>query len=292
MRTEKFFSKTGILNYAGVLAGTFIVAVALVFFISPYKFAPGGVYGISIVLHHLLGTPIGLVSLCMDIPLAILGIKILGPRFGAKTIVGFVSTAIFVDMLSALWGDAPLVPGDALLSAIFGGFLIGLGLGIVFRAKGTSGGTDIVAMILAKYTRISVGKLLVYVDSTIVLIGLAAFGDWKIPLYSWIVIFITGKVIDGVLEGMEYQKAVFIISKKHGEIRERILHDMGRGGTYLHGEGMYKGEPSKVIFTNISRRELPILHTYIREIDPEAFVSIMEATEVLGDGFKPLQEQK
>ena len=125
MRTEKIFSKTSILNYAGILAGTFIVAVAIVFFISPYKFAPGGVYGISIVLHHLIGTPIGLVSLCMDIPLTILGIKILGPRFGAKTIVGFISTAVFVDLLSALWGEAPLVPGDALLSAIFGGFLIG-----------------------------------------------------------------------------------------------------------------------------------------------------------------------
>ena len=284
-------SKFWLRDYILIVIGTFILAVAMVFFIAPYKLVPGGVYGISIVIHHLLGTPIGLVSLCMDIPLLLLGIRVLGNRFGIKTFIGIVLTAAFVDVLGRVWGNMPLVEGDALLSAGFGGALAGLGLGILFRAKATSGGTDIAAMILSRYVLLPLGRSLIYIDSAIVLIGLAAFGDWKIPLYSWLVIFITGKVIDTVVEGVSVNKAVIIISDKHREIREKILFDMERGGTYLSAEGMYQGSDKKVIYTIISRRELPILLTYIREIDPVAFVSVLDAYDVLGEGFRPLKEE-
>ncbi|MDD4033519.1 MAG: YitT family protein [Bacteroidales bacterium] len=287
---EKIFSKEWFLSYSMILVGTFILSVGMVLFISPYKIVPGGVYGISIILHHLFGTPLGMVSLCMDIPLTLLGMKILGKHFGAKTVVGFVSTAFFVDGLSLLWGELPLIEGDALLSSIFGGAIVGLGLGLVFRAKATSGGTDIVATILAKYTHITVGQLLIYVDSCIVLLGLAAFQDWKIPFYSWIVIYVTGKVVDAILQGMNYNKAVFIISDKYDEIREKILHNMGRGGTCIHAEGMFSGLPRKMIYTNISRGELPILQAYIKEIDPMAFITVLDASEVIGDGFKSFTE--
>ena len=271
-----------------IMTGTFILAVSIVFFITPYKLVPGGVYGISIIFHHLIGTPIGLMALLMDIPLLLIGVRILGKGFGVKTIMGIVFTAVFVDLLGQLWGYSPLVEDDALLSAIFGGVLAGLGLGIVFRAKATSGGTDIVAMILSKYTRLPVGQSLIYVDSAIVLIGLAAFHDWKIPLYSWIVIFVSGKVIDLVIEGVSVNKVVVIISDKHEEIRKKIIIDMERGGTYLIAQGLYEGAEKKVIYTNISRRELPVLLAHIREIDPAAFVSVINANDVLGDGFKPL----
>ncbi len=288
---DKIFSKSWFKDYALIIIGTFTLAVGMVFFIAPYKLVPGGVYGISIVFHHLLGTPIGLVSLCMDIPLLLLGIRLLGKRFGIKTFVGIVLTAVFVDTLGRIWGNDPLVEGDALLSAIFGGVLVGLGLGLLFRSKATSGGTDIVAMILGKYTHLPLGQSLIYVDSVIVLIGLVAFGDWKIPLYSWLVIFITGKVIDTVVEGISVNKVVIIISDKHEEIREKILFDMERGGTYLNAEGMYEGKGKKVIYTNVGRRELPILLAYIRDIDPAAFVSVLDAHDVLGDGFRPLKEE-
>jgi len=129
------------------------------------------------------------------------------------------------------------------------------------------------------------------VDSVIVIIGLIAFQDWKIPLYSWLIIFITGKVVDMVVEGVSVNKVVIIISDCHEKIREKIIHDMGRGGTYLKAQGMYEGKDKKVIYTNISRRELPVLLDYIREIDPTAFVSVIEAHDVLGDGFKPLHEK-
>jgi len=288
---EKPFTKKWFLSYSLIIIGSFILATAFVFFITPYKIVPGGVYGISIVLHYILGTPVGLMALCFDIPLTIIGMKILGPRFGFKTVLGFSLTAVFTDTLTFIWGFEPLVKGDALLSSIFGGFLCGLGLGLIFKSKATSGGSDIVAAIIAKYTKLPIGQLMIMVDSVIVLFGLFVFRDWKIPLYSWIVIFITGKVIDGVLEGINYEKSLFIISDKYEEIREKIINDLNRGGTIIEGHGMFNMADRKIIFTVVSRRELIILEEYIQQIDPDAFLTVINASEILGEGFKSLKEK-
>lgn len=288
---EKPFTRKWFISYSLIIVGAFALAASFVLFITPYKIVPGGVYGISIVLHYLFNTPVGLVALCFDIPLTILGIKFLGPRFGFKTVLGFSLTAIFTDTLTFFWGFKPLVEGDALLSSIFGGVLAGLGLGLIFKSKATSGGSDIVAMIIAKYTKLPLGMLMIYVDSVIVLVGLVVFQDWKIPLYSWIVIFITGKVIDVVLEGVSYDKSLFIISDKHEDIREKIINNLDRGGTFIDGKGMYNMAEKKIIFTVVSRRELAILEEYIHEIDPHAFLTILDATEILGEGFKSLKEK-
>lgn len=288
---EKFLTKEWFKVYSLILIGTFIMATGFVLFISPYKLAPGGVYGIAIILHHLFGFPIGISALLMDIPLTILGIRILGPKFGIKTIVGFVSTSLWVSLLEWTYGYEPLVENDALLSAIFGGVLIGLGLGLVFKSRATSGGSDIIAMIFAKYTHLPIGQLLIIVDSAIVLIGLAAFGRWEIPLYSWIVIFISGKVIDVVLQGLDYDKTLFIISDKQEEIRQKILFDLNRGGTILNGKGMFNGAEKSIIFTVVSRRELAILKDFIHKIDPNAFLTVINANEILGEGFKPIIEE-
>ncbi|MFZ4521693.1 MAG: YitT family protein [Bacteroidales bacterium] len=288
---EKPFTRKWFLSYTLITFGAAILATSFVLFITPYKIVPGGVYGISIVMHYLLGTPVGLVALCFDIPLTIVGIKFLGPKFGMKTVVGFSLTALFTDVLTFFWGFEPLVKGDALLSSIFGGVLAGLGLGLIFKAKATSGGSDIIAMIIAKYTRLPLGILMIYVDSAIVLIGLLVFRDWKIPLYSWIVIFITGKVIDVVLEGVSHDKSLFIISDKHEEIRNKILTNLDRGGTIIDGKGMYNMAEKRIIFTVVSRRELGMLEEYIHEIDPSAFLTVTDATEILGEGFKSLKEK-
>jgi uncharacterized membrane-anchored protein YitT (DUF2179 family) len=288
---EKPFTRKWFLSHSLILIGSFILASGFVLFITPYKIVPGGVYGISIVLHYLFGTPVGLVALCFDIPLTIIGIRILGPRFGYKTVLGFSLTAIFTDTLTYFWGFEPLVKGDALLSSIFGGVLMGVGLGLIFRSKATSGGSDIVAMIIAKYTRLPLGMLMIYVDSTIVLIGLAVFRDWKIPLYSWIVIFITGKVIDIVMAGISYDKSVFIISEKYEEIRDKIINGLNRGGTLIEGKGMFNMADRKIIFTVVNRRELFQLEEFIHEIDPKAFLTILDANEIFGEGFKSLNEK-
>jgi uncharacterized membrane-anchored protein YitT (DUF2179 family) len=289
--TEKIFSRRWFVSYSLILVGSFILAMGFVFFITPYKIVPGGVYGIGIVLHHLIGVPVGLTGLALNIPLTIIGIRILGPRFGIKTIVGFVLASIFIDGITWIWGEAPLVEDDALLSSIFGGVLIGFGLGLIFKSRATSGGSDIVAMILAKYTRMPLGQLLIMVDSVIVIVGLIAFGDWKIPLYSWIVIFITGKVIDITMEGINYEKTLFIISDKYQQISEKILHDLNRGGTFIEGRGMYNNTEKKIIFVNVNRRELSILQDYINRIDPRAFLTVIDAAEILGEGFKSLEKK-
>lgn len=298
---EKPFSKRWFLSYSLIVIGSFIMAAGYVFFISPNLIVPGGVFGISIVIHHVSsgwfsfapdGLPIGLTGLILNIPLTIAGIRILGPRFGVKTVVGFVLSSVFIDLLTVIWGEQPLVENDVLLSSVFGGVMVGLGLGLVFRSKATSGGSDIIAMILAKYTRMPVGQLLIIVDSVIVLLGLAVFQDWRIPLYSWVVIFITGRVIDIVLQGMTYDKTLFIISDKTEEIKEVILSDLKRGGTFFQGTGMYQGDQKQIIFTVVSRKELGMLLDFIRDIDPRAFVTVLDANEILGEGFRPLKEKR
>ncbi len=298
---EKLFTREWFKVYSLIIVGTFIMASGFVFFINPYKIVPGGVYGIAIVIHYMSegffsfwpqGIPIGLLGLSMDIPLTLLGIKILGPRFGIKTVVGFFMTAFFMDLLGYFAGqDDPLQLGEQLLLAsIFGGVMIGFGLGLVFRSRATSGGSDIIAMIINKYTGMSLGQLMMIVDSSIVLIALAAFGDWKIPLYSWIVIFITGKVIDITLRGIAYEKTMFIISEKYEDIRVKIIDDLNRGGTVFSGNGLYNNAEKKMIYTNVSRREYQILKDEIRKVDPNAFVTVLDANEVFGNGFKSLRE--
>lgn len=288
---EKLFSKKWFIAYSLIAVGAFIMAAGFVLFITPYKIVPGGVYGVSIVLHHLFGTPVGLIALCFDIPLTILGIKILGPRFGIKTVVGFVLTAGFVDLLTYLWGEQPLVENDALLSSIFGGVFIGLGLGMIFKAKATSGGSDIIAMIISKYTKLPLGQLMIAVDSAIVLVGVVAFQDWKIPLYSLIVIFITGRVVDVVLQGISYDKTLFIVSEKPKELRDKIVNDLNRGGTFIQGKGMYSGNEKTIVYTVVNRRELAMLQDYIDRTDPDAFMTVINANEILGKGFKSLRDK-
>jgi uncharacterized membrane-anchored protein YitT (DUF2179 family) len=288
---EKVFSRKWIVSYLLITLGSLIMAAGFVFFIAPNKIVPGGVFGIGIVLHHLAGIPIGLTGLAFNIPLTIIGVRVLGPRFGVKTIVGFVLASVFIDLLTWIWGDIPLVPDDMLLSSIFGGVLVGFGLGLIFKSRATSGGTTIVAMIMAKYTRLPIGQTLMLVDSVIVLVGLIAFGDWTIPLYSWIVIFITGKVIDGVLEGISYEKTLFIVSEKYKEIGAKIMDDLNRGGTYLEGKGMYNNADKKIIFVNVTRREVAMLQDFIHQIDPSAFVTVIDASEILGKGFRSLNDK-
>jgi uncharacterized membrane-anchored protein YitT (DUF2179 family) len=305
---EKIFSKEWFYSYALITVGAFILAAGFIYFIDPHNIVPGGVYGIGILVKNITadmmvggikipfiqepifadGLGIGFTGLLLNIPLTIIGIKILGPRFGIKTVIGFVLASVFIDFLDEGFNGA--LVDDVLLSCIFGGVLIGFGLGLIFKSKATSGGSDIIAMIAAKYTKMSLGILMIIVDSTIVLLALIVFKDWKIPLYSWIVIFITGKVIDATLQGANYSKALFIISDKYNEIKDKIINDLNRGGTIIKGEGMFQGIDKKIIFTNVNRRELIILQDYIKHIDPNAFMTVINANEVIGNGFKPMVE--
>lgn len=294
----KEFLKT----YSLIVLGTFIMSIGYVIFVSPLKLAPGGVYGIAIILHHLFNFPIGLSGICLDIPLLIIGTLWLGPKFGAKTIVGVITLPAFISLWEKIYGYAPLIalPGDPMtpdpsanfIVALCGGVIIGVGLGLIFKTRATSGGSDIIAMIIGKYLKhIPLGTLLIIVDSTIVLAALAAFKDWTIPLYSWLIIYVTGIVMDKVIAGFHSNKVVLIVSDHYEEIRQHIFDELDRGGTYIHGEGMYNNDEKKIIFTSISRKQLPRLVHFVHAIDPKAFVSILDASETLGDGFTSLREK-
>lgn len=297
---EKLFSIQWFLDYGMITIGSFIMAVGYVFFITPHKIVPGGVYGLGIIVYYLTkgmslwpgGFPIGLFSMLINIPLTYIGIKLIGPRFGVKTVYGFICSSLLMDIItwSRKVGDAPLV-NDVLLSCFFGGVLSGIGLGFIFKSKATSGGSDIIAMIITKHTRIPIGQMLIWVDTAIVLVGLAVFKDWQIPLYSMIVIYITGRAVDLILEGENYNKALIIISNKHEEIRQKIIFDLERGGTYLKGVGMYTNEEKNIIFTVVSRREAAILEEQINQVDPNAFITVMNASEILGEGFHSLKNK-
>lgn len=298
---DKLFSFSWFKAYSYITIGSFILAVGFVFFITPHKIVPGGLFGVAIVVHYLTqgwfsfwpdGFPVGLFSLLVNIPLTFIGVKMLGPKFGVKTVVGFVLSSVFIDLITYMRpeAEAPLVT-DVLLSCIFGGVLIGIGTGLIFKSKATSGGSDIIAMIIAKYTNMQLGQLMIYVDSAIVLVGLAAFKDWQIPLYSWLVIYISGKAIDVTLEGMNYHKALFIISSKHEEIKQKILVDLERGGTLFSARGMYSNEEKQIIYTVVSRREVAILEQFISQVDPDAFITIMDTSEILGEGFQSLKHK-
>jgi uncharacterized membrane-anchored protein YitT (DUF2179 family) len=289
-------------DYCTILIGTFIVAVGIVVFISPLRLAPGGVYGIAIIFHHLFKTSIGLVGICFEIPLLLLGIWLLGAKFGAKTVVGIVSLAGFISLLELFYGYKPLIalsgnpaiadPTANFIISLFGGVFMGVGLGLIFRTRATSGGTDIIAMIVGKFIKhIPLGTVLMIVDSVIVILALIVFEDWTIPLYSWFVIYVTGFTIDKMISGFHRRKALFVISNQHEQIKNVIINEMDRGGTYFRGSGMYHETEKKIIFTTISNKELPALLYRIHEIDTTAFISVLDATDVLGEGFHSLRER-
>lgn len=294
-RQEKLFSKEFFKNYALLTGGCFLFTLGAVMFAEPYGFAPGGTYGIAMVFHHLFGWRTEVTALCMDIPLLLIGIYFLGGKFGIKTVICTFLIPLFMWIIHSAYGFAPLLEPEItersmlqeqMLSSIFGGVTYGLGLGMVFRSGATSGGSDIISMILNKFTHISLGVLVMIVDCTITLTTVIAFGDWRLPMYSWIIIIIEGKVIDLVVDGFFSNKTVLIISQKSDEIKDFIINDMQRGATIMEATGAFSGENKKMIYTIVSMKELISLRKRIKEIDDTAFVNVINSSEILGEGFK------
>lgn len=299
IRPEKIFTKDFFITYAWLLGGCFIFALGNILFAEPYGFAPGGTYGLSIVFHHLWGWRTEVSALSMDIPLLIIGFLFLGGKFGIKTVICTLVIPVFMSLIHHYYGFSALLEPEIaerellqeqLLSAVFGGVVYGVGLGMIFRSRATSGGSDIIAMILHKYTHISIGTLVIIVDCTITLTTVLAFGDWRLPMYSWILIFVEGKVIDMVVEGGSNHKTLMIISKETGKIRDFIIGEINRGATIFEAKGAYAGEQREVIYTILSLREMMVLRHYMKQIDPDAFINVIDSKEIIGNGFKPLNQ--
>lgn len=270
-------------EFAGITVGLVLTAAAIDMFLVPNKLAAGGVSGLSTVLHYLIGVPVGMTMLVFNIFLLILGTKIFGKAYSVKTIYGAVGVSILVDVLFPF---LPKVTGDPMLSAVYGGILSGIGMGIVFRYGGNTGGTDIVAQILQRFTNLPVGKAFLIVDGLVILFAAFVFG-LKLALYGMLVILVMGWVIDLVQEGLSSEKVVYIISDKNEEIAQEILTLLDRGATFVSSRGAYTGKERDMVFVVIERKQVEQLLEIIRKYDPKAFVIIHDAKEVIGYGFKP-----
>ena len=297
---DKRFSLRWFKSWIYIFVGCLLLATAFVLFITPYRIVPGGVYGIGIILHSIFpNIQVGTFGLMLDIPLLLIAFRIFGNKFGAKTVVAAILTPIMMNTLTWLVGEDPAtmlggsinLTGDVLLSCIFGGLFAGTGLGLILRTHATSGGTDIIAMIVHKYTKLPFARSMLIVDSCVVMLGLIVTGDWRIPLYSLITIYVITKTIDMVLDGGGSNKLLFILSDQYELIRTLIIEKLERGGTYIHSTGMYSMQDKKMIFVVINRNELAVMQDYIRTIDPRAFMVVMNAHEIYGEGFKPFEQK-
>lgn len=280
----RLVAKHPVRDYFMVLFGSLLVALALNWFMVPNKIAAGGVSGLATVIHYLTGWPVGVIILCVNVPLFLASLLVLGPRFGIKTLIGSVATGVLVDLLAPVLH--PLTE-DAVLAAIFGGVLSGVGIAITFRAGGSTGGTDIAAQLLHHWFRLGVGRMLLVADGFVILTAAIVF-DAELALYAFLAVYLTSRVIDFIQEGGLYAKAAFIISDHHKEIAEAVLHVMDRGVTRLSGRGMFTGADRPVLFVIVSRREIVRLRQLVAQIDPKAFMVVTDVSEVLGEGFGPL----
>ncbi len=261
------------------------MAVSLAFFLIPAKIAPGGVSGLGIVLHYLFNLSVGLVMLVFNVPLFILGIKLLGRQFGPRTFFSFVLVSIITDIFDKLL-HVQAATADPLLASIFGGVVLGIGLGIVFRFKGTTGGSDIVGQIINKYSNVSVGTGILIVDFFVISFAGVAFHNVNLALYGFISLYFSSKILDLILDGIDYARSFYIISEKQDEIISLITNEMGRGGTELFGRGLYTRKERNVLYAVVTRKEVATLRQEILKIDPDAFVIIANVHEVLGEGFR------
>ena len=310
---EKKEFKQQFVAYLLLILGSALFAVGDVMFVHPYLMAPGGTYGLSNVLNTVWPWKIAFYAICMDIPLLIIGTLILGPKFGVKTVVSTLLIFAFTFLLESVWGYNPVIHDGAIvanpiegrnmveilnnggwfvpdyfLNTVVAGLIYGVAIGLIFRSGATSGGSDIISMILHKYTKISLGTLVLIVDSCITLTTFIAFGDIRLPIYSIILIFIESKVIDLVVDGTKSYKTALIVTDKMDEVKNYILHDLHRGGTCITGEGLYNGTERKMIYVTMERADFVKLRSNLRNLDPTAFVNVIDSAEIMGKGFKSL----
>lgn len=269
------------MEYGMLLLGSLVVALSFNMLLSPNQVASGGVAGISVIVQHLAGITPAYTQWALNIPLFVAGLRLLGKQFGLKTAVGSFVLPLFV----LLTADAPRLTDNVLLASIYGGMGLGLGVGIVFRGRASTGGMDLAAQMLHRYSGISLGVAMALLDGTIILVAGIVFSPEK-ALYALIGLFVTSKTIEAVQVGFGQSKVAYIISSRWEEIAASILQVLDRGLTRLHGSGGYTGDERTVLMVVVNVREVAKLKVLVRTVDPAAFVLIGSASEVLGEGFK------
>jgi uncharacterized membrane-anchored protein YitT (DUF2179 family) len=284
------FSKRAIVDYLLILLGAFVQALALRLFLVPSDLVSGGISGLAQLINHYTNFPIGLIVLLGNIPLFVLGWQYLGgPRFAIRTILSIVAFSVFIDTL-VLFLPGVALTEDMVLNTLYGGLLMGIGLGIVYRGRGTSGGTDILGRIMNRHSGITISQAYLITDSLVVLGAGFIFG-WSKALYGLVLIYVSGLAAEVALQGTNIIRTAMIVTSETEEVTHAIMHDLERGVTILSGTGGYTGEPRAVIYCTVSRMEINRLKILVHDIDPRAFMVIGQAQEALGEGFKPLKEE-
>lgn len=270
-----------VLEYGMLVLGSLVLATSFNLFLNPNQIASGGVSGLSTILHNLFGFSPAVVQWAMNIPLFLLGFKLLDRQYSMKAAVGSIVLPLCVMLTSHL---QPLTT-NLLLASIYGGIGVGLGIGIVFRGRGSTGGFSIASQILHKYSGISLGACVAVFDGLVILFAGIVFDPEK-ALYALIALFVTSKTIDIVQMGWNTSKVAYIISNETDTLRETILYDLDRGVTLLDGAGGYTGDARKVLMAVVSQSEVSKLKIMVRSVDPDAFIILCPAQEVLGEGFR------
>ena len=265
------------------IVGCALFGLGFNLFLEPNGLSAGGVSGLSMVFVHLTNfSTVGIVTALINLPLFVIaGVKI-GKRFFFGSLFGMVCTAVFLDLFSGF----PVPETDPLLAALYGGAICGVGVGIVFSSGFSTGGSDIVVRLMKqKWQHVPIGVFTILFDMVVAVLTGVVFRDISRTLYSGVAIFVTGQVLDAVVYRFDYSKVALIITREYAQVAKKINEELDRGATFLHGEGTYSGADTKVILTAVKRQQLADLKALVVAVDPEAFIIVQEAHQVLGDGF-------
>ena len=265
------------------LLGSLIFALGFDLFLVPNNLNPGGISGLSVIIVELLGFgSVGTLSILINLPLFALGGIKIGRRFFIGSLIGMISSSVLIDLLVLL----PAPQSEPLLGALYGGVICGAGLGMVFVTGTSTGGSDILVRLLKlRYRNVPIGQISMTFDLVVVVLTGLVFHDVTKALYTGVTVYICGKVIDAMVYRFDYTKVALIISREYDEIARQIGLKLDRGATFLHGEGSYSHAPTKVVLAAIKRQQLAELKELVTRIDPDAFIIVQEAHQVLGDGF-------
>lgn len=278
--------KRFVVDYAQMIVGALLAALSFDWFFLPNQIAPGGITGVATLLNHLIGVPVGLTSIVLNIPLFLLGYRAVGGSFAFRSLLAMILLSVLIDLIP----QTPLT-SDVLLASVYGGLLMGVGLGLVLRAGATTGGTDLAAKIIHNHwSGISVGGVLLALDCIVVAAAGVVF-DAQAALYAAISLVVCSKVVDLVIQGWNTAKQFFIITDHAQAIAARINGEMERGATLLAATGAYSGEARGMVFCVISNAEVARLKQLIAEVDPGAFITVSNVHEAMGEGFSGLQKK-
>ena len=282
MRLTSILVKWNPLRYVGILLGCLVAASSINLFVVPSSLLTGGVTGIAIIFYFLAGLPIGLQTLAYNVPLLIASYKLLGKKYTIDVVIGTVMFSFALDATKFLNGMLPV--DDLMLASIYGGIFNGIGYGIVFRMNGSTGGFDILGAIFKKYYSMEIGSVIFGFNCLIVAIAGALFSI-EGAMFTLICMYVTSQVTNKVIDGFNQRKAILIVSNKAVDIADGIIADIGRGVTFLNGEGAYTGDPKKIVMVVVSMTQIAKIKIIVNTVDRNAFMLILSASEVMGRGF-------